>query len=946
MRNKGIAKLGFVFLCTNLLSTALAAPPEALAPAQNAASPVAGIHRQSNVRRAPGVAEADSRTAMNLSAVREERPTDDGTPDPDRGTPCQHRVDLYDSYGDGWTGNTLDVLVNGVVVLNRITLPNGPGPLSFYFDAATADAIQTIYRASGSYPFENSYKIYDGVGGLLVMDGVPGVQQPYGVTVAGNCEPPQTGACCYADGSCEMVASLDLCINGQFLGYGHTCLECTCTVECPPGSLPEPEPCGYDLNGGCNSPLQPFVDIQDGDTFYGSIWSSTYSRDTDWYRIVTTDSFTLTLSVEAEIPVTALILQAYPNYCNGPWTLAEATAGPCQPISITSDCRPAGEYWLWIGPPDNYQPWPCGNYAATINCTPCYIAHGACCFPNGHCTFVTYQNCYIAGGDWLGENVPCDECSPYYCDATGRWCDYPNEYISRVQIGTIDNRSGCDRYGDFLDLSTDLPYGSSTTLVVTNGAPFWANDYCAAWIDYNRDMSFDYDELLGIIPGTGPYEFAVTPPQSFQSGPTRMRVLIVFGNPNPQPCGTLAYGEVEDYTINLIEAPGACCDYSTQTCSLALPSACEGTYCGPYTTCAGADCNANGLDDFCDVFSGFSEDCDGNGVPDECQDYIDCNGNGIADFCDIASGRSLDCNENGIPDECDIASCPPEAPDCADCNANGILDGCEVFQHGNRVYQWDDGTHEEAIGLTNGGYTVWLNHFVNSGEDNRIRNIRIVYGSVPNGTPATLYIWSDPNEDGDPRDARVLASISTTVANADTDEFNVVSFPPVYIGPAGRNFFVGAIVSHASGFFPASLDQSSSAEQSWFCGNSGPIDPNNLGAAAVRLKLVDNYGYAGNWLIRVETGDSNCNGNLIPDECDIADGTSRDNNENGIPDECDCPGDLDGDWDIDLADLAMLLGNYGTAGGASYQMGDMDGDNDVDLADLAALLGQYGTSCD
>ena len=58
------------------------------------------------------------------------------------------------------------------------------------------------------------------------------------------------------------------------------------------------------------------------------------------------------------------------------------------------------------------------------------------------------------------------------------------------------------------------------------------------------------------------------------------------------------------------------------------------------------------------------------------------------------------------------------------------------------------------------------------------------------------------------------------------------------------------------------------------------------------------------------------------------------------------PGDLDGDNDIDLADLAQLLSNYGMTSGAIYEDGDLDGDGDVDLADLAALLSVYGTTCD
>jgi hypothetical protein len=59
----------------------------------------------------------------------------------------------------------------------------------------------------------------------------------------------------------------------------------------------------------------------------------------------------------------------------------------------------------------------------------------------------------------------------------------------------------------------------------------------------------------------------------------------------------------------------------------------------------------------------------------------------------------------------------------------------------------------------------------------------------------------------------------------------------------------------------------------------------------------------------------------------------------------DCFGDLNGDGEIGLSDLAELLSNYGTTSGATYEDGDLDGDGDVQLADLAALLAVYGTQC-
>jgi C1A family cysteine protease len=58
----------------------------------------------------------------------------------------------------------------------------------------------------------------------------------------------------------------------------------------------------------------------------------------------------------------------------------------------------------------------------------------------------------------------------------------------------------------------------------------------------------------------------------------------------------------------------------------------------------------------------------------------------------------------------------------------------------------------------------------------------------------------------------------------------------------------------------------------------------------------------------------------------------------------DCPEDLNGDGEIDLSDLAILLTNYGITG-AAPEDGDLDGDGDVDLTDLSALLAVYGTSC-
>jgi hypothetical protein len=53
-----------------------------------------------------------------------------------------------------------------------------------------------------------------------------------------------------------------------------------------------------------------------------------------------------------------------------------------------------------------------------------------------------------------------------------------------------------------------------------------------------------------------------------------------------------------------------------------------------------------------------------------------------------------------------------------------------------------------------------------------------------------------------------------------------------------------------------------------------------------------------------------------------------------------CPEDLDGDDDIDLSDLGILLAAFNIDGG-----GDIDGDGDTDLSDLGALLAKFGGGC-
>ncbi|MFG0293970.1 MAG: hypothetical protein ACF8MJ_12565 [Phycisphaerales bacterium JB050] len=55
----------------------------------------------------------------------------------------------------------------------------------------------------------------------------------------------------------------------------------------------------------------------------------------------------------------------------------------------------------------------------------------------------------------------------------------------------------------------------------------------------------------------------------------------------------------------------------------------------------------------------------------------------------------------------------------------------------------------------------------------------------------------------------------------------------------------------------------------------------------------------------------------------------------------ECPGDATGDDAVDLADLNLVLTNFGNTG----ESGDVTGDGQVDLADLNLVLANFGTGC-
>ena len=74
------------------------------------------------------------------------------------------------------------------------------------------------------------------------------------------------------------------------------------------------------------------------------------------------------------------------------------------------------------------------------------------------------------------------------------------------------------------------------------------------------------------------------------------------------------------------------------------------------------------------------------------------------------------------------------------------------------------------------------------------------------GLPYTVAIWSDPNGDGNPTDAVLLTTAGGVVANQGTDTFISTDIADTMITTS--NFFVGFLIGHNAGQFPAAFDES------------------------------------------------------------------------------------------------------------------------------------------
>jgi endonuclease I/chitodextrinase len=244
---------------------------------------------------------------------------------------------------------------------------------------------------------------------------------------------------------------------------------------------------------------------------------------------------------------------------NGTTAAASDTQAPTAPTSLAASGTTASSANLsWATSTDNvgvtgYEVYQGATLKATVTSTT---------FTVTGLTSATAYSFSVKAKDAAGNisaasnvvNVTTLTASTSYCASQGN--STADEKIGKVVFGTINNTSvGTAGYENFTSLSSNTSRGTSYTITIT---PSWTStvysEGYAVWIDYNQNGLFtDAGELVWskAISTTTPVSGSFTISAAAALGSTRMRVSMKY-NGIPTSCEAIPYGQVEDYSVNII----------------------------------------------------------------------------------------------------------------------------------------------------------------------------------------------------------------------------------------------------------------------------------------------------------------------------------------------------------------------------------------------------------
>jgi hypothetical protein len=165
-------------------------------------------------------------------------------------------------------------------------------------------------------------------------------------------------------------------------------------------------------------------------------------------------------------------------------------------------------------------------------------------------------------------------------------------------------------------------------------------------------------------------------------------------------------------------------------------------------------------------------------------------------------------------------------------------------------YVYDDGRQDAEVTLVQDGEIAWLQRFNAYGGSDVISAVWSSFGGL-NGTSATAYVWEDPDDDGLPADAVLLASATTSIDFAGTNTLIRIPLPtPVAVS---QKFFVGVSVPIPAKAAMVEVDDHEFPNWSWLASNvPGPFDASCLPCNTAPPRLLRELNVEGTFLLRAE----------------------------------------------------------------------------------------------
>jgi hypothetical protein len=174
-------------------------------------------------------------------------------------------------------------------------------------------------------------------------------------------------------------------------------------------------------------------------------------------------------------------------------------------------------------------------------------------------------------------------------------------------------------------------------------------------------------------------------------------------------------------------------------------------------------------------------------------------------------------------------------------------------------YLYDDGSVESGASAGIDLDICWIHSFDAVGGMDTIVRVSTAFGvpgfpgtSPPNGTPVRICVWEDPNEDGDPTDAVLMAEVVDQLKQGATGVIVDYDVPPT---PVVGTFFVGVILSVNPSHIAAPVDLSTPLfNLAWVAAAipPGSFDAKNLALNALPPVTLSSLGADVPWVLRAE----------------------------------------------------------------------------------------------